>query len=201
VGPSSKKRQEEYSSSEEEEAAEELTSDDIKKIRALIKDQDAQIEELKESVKQYKEKLVYQLAENDNTVKRYKREIDSTKDFAISKFAKDLLEVRDNLQLALDHLDLEKINAIESVEELKKEFEQVAVGMKMTSQVMDKVLQRFGVEQFDPIGEKFDPNIHEAVFMIPKSEHPNNHVGEVMQTGWKIGDRVLRAPKVGIVKK
>jgi len=201
VGPSSKKRQEEYSSSEEEEAAEELTSDDIKKIRALIKDQDAQIEELKESVKQYKEKLVYQLAENDNTVKRYKREIDSTKDFAISKFAKDLLEVRDNLQLGLNHLDLEKINAIETVEELKKEFEQVAVGMKMTSQVMDKVLQRFGVEQFDPIGEKFDPNIHEAVFMIPKSEHPNNHVGEVMQTGWKIGDRVLRAPKVGIVKK
>lgn len=51
------------------------------------------------------------------------------------------------------------------------------------------------------MGEKFDPNIHEAIFTLPESEHPNNHVGAVMQSGWKIGDRVLRAAKVGIVKK
>ena len=71
----------------------------------------------------------------------------------------------------------------------------------MTSKVMDKVLQKFDVVQFDPIGEVFDPNIHDAVFMIPESDYDNNHVGQVMQTGWKIGERVLRAAKVGIVKK
>lgn len=64
---------------------------------------------MKESVKQFKEKLVYQLAENDNTVKRYKKEIDATKDFAISKFAKDLLDVRDNLERATEHIQKIKI--------------------------------------------------------------------------------------------
>ena len=72
----------------------------------------------------------------------------------------------------------------------------------MTSEVMDKILSKFDVTQFDPIGEKFDPNIHEAVFVIStECEHPNNHVGNVMQSGWKIGQRILRAAKVGIVKK
>ena len=63
-----------------------------------------EIEDLKEQNKKLKEKLVYQMAENDNTVKRYKKEIDSTKDYAISKFAKELLDVRDNLERAKEHI-------------------------------------------------------------------------------------------------
>lgn len=70
----------------------------------------------------------------------------------------------------------------------------------MTSKVMDNVLKRFGVVQFSPLGEKFDPNIHEAVFMMPNPDGKDNTVGEVMQTGWKIGSRVLRAAKCGIIK-
>jgi molecular chaperone GrpE len=72
----------------------------------------------------------------------------------------------------------------------------------MTIGVMDRTLARFEVEQFEPLGEKFDPNVHEAIFMMPESgDIPSDHVGNVMQSGWKIGDRVLRAAKVGIVKK
>lgn len=71
----------------------------------------------------------------------------------------------------------------------------------MTSHVMDSTLKRFGVVQFDPKGDKFDPNNHEGIFTIAESEQDNNTVGAVMQTGWKIGDRVLRAAKVGVVKK
>ena len=72
----------------------------------------------------------------------------------------------------------------------------------MTSKVFDKSLAKFEVVQIDPIGEKFDPNIHDAIFTIPvHDEIENNHIGQVVQTGWKIGDRVLRAAKVGIVKK
>lgn len=66
---------------------------------------------------------------------------------------------------------------------------------------MDSTLKKYGITQFNPKGEKFDPSWHEAIFTIPQSEQENNTVGEVMQTGWKIGDRVLRAAKVGIVKK
>ena len=72
----------------------------------------------------------------------------------------------------------------------------------MTSNVMDKTLAKFDVVQFDPIGEKFDPNLCDAIYTIPDhDEIENNHIGAVVQTGWKIGSRVLRAAKVGIVKK
>jgi molecular chaperone GrpE (heat shock protein) len=91
----------------------------------LIGDQDKEIEALKEQVKQYKEKLVYQLAENDNTIKRYKKEIDSTREYAISKFAKDLLDVRDNLEFAGNHIKKIKIDEVKDVEVLKKEFHEI----------------------------------------------------------------------------
>ena len=127
--------------------------------------------------------------------------MDSTREYAITKFAKDLLDVRDNLELASEHIKKMNIAEVKDVEELKKYFEQISKGMGMTSHVMDSCLKRFGVAQFDPKGEKFDPNIHEAIFTLPESEQENNTVGVVMQSGWKIGDRCLRAAKVGIVKK
>jgi len=141
------------------------------------------------------------MAENDNTIKRYKKEIDSTKEFAISKFAKDLLEVRDILEKANEHINKLKIEKDMNLEDLSTQFDQITKGMAMTSTVMDTVLKRFGVLQFDPKGEKFDPNIHEAIFTLDDPKLANNTVGAVMQSGWKIGDRVLRAAKVGIVKK
>lgn len=76
----------------------------------------------------------------------------------------------------------------------------MAEGVEMTSNVMDSTLKRFSVTRFDPKGEKFDPNVHEAVYMMQDPKAANNTVGQVMQTGWKIGERVLRAAKVGIVK-
>ena len=85
---------------------------------------------------------------------------------------------------------------------MKTQFRNVVKGQEMTTEVMDKVLGKFDVVQFDPLGEKFDPNLHDAIFMIPQSEeYENDHVGQVIQTGWKIGSRVLRAARVGVVKK
>lgn len=133
------------SSSEDEGTAESLSKADIDKIKKLIAEQDKEIEGLKEQVKQYKEKLIYQLAENDNTVKRYKKEIDSTREFAISKFAKDLLDVRDNLQMGYDFTEKIKLDDIKDLEELKKSFVEVKKGMNMTQHVMDACLKRFGV--------------------------------------------------------
>ena len=141
------------------------------------------------------------MAENDNTVKRYKSEIEKTKSFAISKFAKDLLDVRDSLGLADKHLNMTEVRELSDIDEIKKKFENVAEGMTMTSKIMDHTFQRYGIEEFNPMGDKFDTSVHEAVFMIPKHEkYQKNQVGEVMQTGWKIGDRVLRPAKVGVVQ-
>ena len=127
--------------------------------------------------------------------------IEEEKQFAISKFAKDLLEVRDAVRMGLEHTDLDKIKSGEDLEQLKEQFVASHEGQILTAEVMDKVLERFKVTQYDPKGEKFDAKLHEAVFTVSKSENPNDTIDIVMQTGWKIGDRVLRAAKVGIVKK
>jgi molecular chaperone GrpE len=110
------------------------------------------------------------MAENDNTVKRYKSEIEKTKSFAISKFAKDLLDVRDSLGLADKHLNMTEGRELSDIDEIKKKFENVAEGMTMTSKIMDHTFQRYGIEEFNPMGDKFDTSVHEAVFMIPKHE-------------------------------
>ena len=127
-----KKGAESSSSSSDEEGSEALSKEDIEKVKKLIGEQDKEIETLKEQVKQYKDKLIYQLAENDNTVKRYKKEIDSTREFAITKFAKDLIDVRDNLQMGYDFANKVKVEEIKDIEELRRNFDEIKKGMNMT---------------------------------------------------------------------
>lgn len=109
--------------------------------------------------------------------------------------------MRDNLERAGDFISQLKIEEQTDLAELKKHFSQIQKGMEMTSHVMDATLKRYGVVQYDPKGEKFNPQDHEAVFTMQDPALENNTVGQVMQTGWKIGERVLRAAKVGVVKK
>ena len=72
----------------------------------------------------------------------------------------------------------------------------------MTMNVMTKVMKKHDVIEFNPMGEKFDPNLHEALFMMPAQDaEAHNTVGNVMNSGWKIGSRVLRSAKVGVFKK
>ena len=85
---------------------------------------------------------------------------------------------------------------------MREQFEANLDGQVMTADVMDKVLARFQVESYNPEGQKFDPTLHEAVFTVKDPSKEEDTVAIVMQTGWKIGgDRILRAAKVGIVKK
>lgn len=203
-----KKMREEAEESSASSEEVEFTSEDIKKIKDLIKQQDDTIEQkdkeikkMKKDQKELKDKLLRQMAENDNTVKRYRKQIEDGKLFAISKFAKEVLEVRDNLELALQHVDMNKVNEMEDISELKEYFEKIVDGQKMTTKVMDGILKRFQVIEFDPLGEAFDPNIHDAAFIIKQSDQENNTIGFVAQTGWKIGERILRSPKCGVVKK
>ena len=172
-----------------------------KDIKKLLKEQDEEIDVLKKkldnAIKQYK----VQLAENDNTVKRYKKEVNNAKEFAISKFAKDMLEVRDNLQMAIDYATKFDFEKSEDVEEFKKQYQDLYKGVDMTNTVFDKIMKRHNVIEYKPIGDKFDPNIHEAVTMVPDPTKEPNTICDVMRSGWKIGDRVLRASQVFVVRK
>lgn len=193
------KSESEGSGSEESDEYD-LSKEDIKEIKQLIIDQENEIEEYKGKILMLKKEYTYQVAENENTIKRYKAEVVKSKEFAISKFAKDLLEVSDNIDLAIKHTKLEDVKALKEVEEVLNKFEEFYKGVNMTKEVLEKVYQRHGVEKFNPIGEKFDPNLHEAMYTIPNPEKENNSIADVMRKGWKIGDRVLRAAEVGTFK-
>ena len=111
-----------------------------------------------------------QVKENEETVKRYRKMIEDEKLFAITKFAKDLLEVRDAVRLALENTDVDAVKKEKDLAALKQQFESNIEGQVMTAEVMDKVLGRFNVSHYDPQGDKFDPKLHEAVFTVAQSE-------------------------------
>jgi len=132
------------------------------------------------------------VADEENTRKIMKREMENMKNFAVSKFAKDLLEVTDNLTRGL-----------QSVTEDKKkdndDLEQLYLGVDMTRGIMMKILGKHGVEEYNPLDEKFDPNIHEALCQVNDPSREPNTIADVIQTGFKIKERVLRPAKVATV--
>ena len=100
-----------------------LTKEDVKKIKQLILDQDEELEKKGLTIDKLRNEYRYQLAENDNTVKRYKTELEKSKQYAISKFAMELLSIKDDLTMALKYTDLEKMREEESKEEVMKSLE------------------------------------------------------------------------------
>jgi molecular chaperone GrpE len=121
------------------------------------------------------------------------------KDFAISKFAKDLVESVDNLDRALTMVPEEKLK---SGDETAKDLISLYDGLKMTETILMSTLKKHGLERFDPSaeGEKFNPNEHEALFMTPMADKEDNSVFHTQSKGFKLNGRVLRAAKVGVVK-
>jgi len=191
------KKDEEAASSDEDL---ELTKEDIKKIQELIKEQDKKLDEQKKMIQSLRVELRSSFAETESTIQRYKKEVETTKEFAISKFAKDLIEITDTLNLALKHTNEKVLESTESGNNLKEPYTGLVEGVKLTHRTFENILKRHGVVEHDPLGHKFDPNIHEAMYVYEDPSKPPNTVGNVIQTGWKIGDRLLRAAKVGTIK-
>lgn len=170
-------------------------------------------EELKEEAKEPSEleKLKSQLAQKDkdladmknhyaravadfrNLQESTKKEVQKAKDFALQKFAKDLLESADNFALALNAVKEDTLAGNEDVKNLHD-------GVSMTKTVFEKTLARHGIEKIEPLGEQFDPNLHEATFEIPQPDKQPGTVFHVQQPGYTLNARVLRPAKVGLVK-
>ena len=139
------------------------------------------------------------VADFRNLQDRTQREVKTARDFAIQKFAKDLVDSVDNLDRALANVPADKINAAEKNDDVK-ELVNLYEGLKMTERILIQTLAKHGLERLEPEGEKFNPNEHEATFMTPQPDKENNTVFFVQQKGFKLNGRVLRAAKVGVVK-
>lgn len=142
-----------------------------------------------------KEGYARQVADFQNLQKTTQREIEKAKAFALQKFAKDLIESVDNFDIAIDAVAQEKLDAGAGNKDLVDFYE----GVKMVQDVFERTLAKHGLTKMDPLGEDFDANLHEATFIVPQPDKKSGSIFHVQQVGFKLNDRVLRAPKVGVV--
>ncbi|AJC48851.1 nucleotide exchange factor GrpE [Allofrancisella guangzhouensis] len=146
------------------------------------------IKELEETCDAMKEEALRAKAEAENVRKRAERDVQNARKFGIERFAKELLPVMDSIEQALKY----EVKLEESIT--------MKNGVELTAKVLEDVLKKNGLEEVDPTGEKFDPNMHEAMAMIPNPELENDIVFEVFQKGYLLNGRVIRAAKVIVVK-
>ncbi|EBA52746.1 chaperone protein grpE (heat shock protein family 70 cofactor) [Francisella tularensis subsp. holarctica 257] len=146
------------------------------------------IKELEDSCDQFKDEALRAKAEMENIRKRAERDVSNARKYGIEKFAKELLPVIDSIEQALKHeVKLEEAIAMKE-------------GIELTAKMLVDILKKNGVEELDPKGEKFDPNLHEAMAMIPNPEFEDNTIFDVFQKGYMLNGRIVRAAKVVIVK-
>ncbi|KAF9158955.1 Mitochondrial matrix cochaperone [Actinomortierella ambigua] len=143
-----------------------------------------------------KDRLLRTLADMENLRARTTKEVNNTKDYAIQKFAKDLLDTADILALALKNVPAEEIAESSTNTHLKN----LHTGLSMTRDELLKTFKRYGVEPYDPINEKFDPNLHQANFQVPIPGKEAGTVFDVQKIGYMIKGRVLRPAQVGVVQ-
>ena len=142
-----------------------------------------------------KDKLLRTLAEMENLRKRTERDVTDARLYGISAFARDILTVADNMHRALGALDAELR------EKADAGIKALLDGVELTERELMKVLEKHGVKKIEPLGERFDPNRHQAMYEAPDASVPPGHVAEVIQAGYMIGDRVLRPALVAVAKK
>jgi len=142
-----------------------------------------------------KDRLLRALAEMENLRRRTEREVVDARLYGIASFARDILAVADNMDRALAALDAElREKADAGVKALLD-------GVELTERELLKVLEKHGVRKFEPQPrEKFDPNLHQAMYEVPDPSLPAGTVAQVVQAGYMIGDRMLRPALVAVAK-
>jgi molecular chaperone GrpE len=152
----------------------------------------AVLERLNAENAELKDRVLRALADVENMRRRSEREAADARTYAVTALARDLLPVADNLSRALENLPAEA--------HADGAFRPFVQGVELTARALETALGRHGLIKLEPNGEKFDPNFHQAMFEAPNEALPSGTVTEVVQSGWKIGDRVLRPALVGVSK-
>src|ERR1700760_3343506 len=156
--------------------------------------EEGSVEALTKEVAESRDKMLRTLAEMENLRTRTKREVSDAKTYGITGFARDVLEIADNLQRALDAVPAEAKAAADPG--LKALME----GVELTERSLLNALEKNGVKKFDPAGEKFNPNFQQAMYEVPDPSVPTGTVVQVVQAGCMTGERVLRPALVGVSK-
>jgi molecular chaperone GrpE len=154
---------------------------------------DALVAATRESA-ELKDKVLRTLAEMENLRRRTEREVGDARTYGIAGFARDVLGIADNMQRALDAAQQELSGSTDPGVKTLLE------GVELTERELLKALEKNGVKRFDPQGEKFDPNLHQAMYEVPDASVPSGMVMQVIQPGYMIGERMLRPALVAVSK-
>jgi len=174
-----------------EEAGEEIIAElDDDEVNALEQMQ-AQIEDLQAQLAAKDEEILRVAAEGMNLQKRLQRDLDNTRKFANDKIIKAMIPVMDSFDKALEVIDDDNCEVT---------TEAMIEGTQNTQKIFAKVLEDNGIEIINPVGEKFDPEKHEAMSMVPSPEHEKNTIVNVFQKGYLLNGRVVRAAMVVVAQ-
>ena len=161
-------------------------------------DEDISIEQTVENqnkeIKELKDQLLRSLAESENLRKRTIKEIADAKKYSHIYFIRDLVSSVDNLQRALEAVPDDKSQLSEPIKNL-------VIGLEIVEKEILNTFDKHGLKQINPLGEKFDYNLHQAMFEVPTNEKEPGYVVEVSQKGYLLHDRLVRPAMVGISKK
>ena len=152
-------------------------------------DQESLVQELEDAqqkISDFQDRMLRMQAEMENLRKRTERDLSNAHKYGIEKFAGELLQVKDSLELGLRATDVDLAKLQE--------------GTELTLKMLTAVLKKFSIEEIDPLGEVFDPNLHEAMTLQESTEYSPNMVINVMQKGYTLNDRLLRPAMVIVAK-
>ncbi|MES9966526.1 MAG: nucleotide exchange factor GrpE [Sedimenticola sp.] len=158
--------------------AEAATDDNGDDLRLLLEDARAKADE-------HWDQLVRARAESENQRKRHERELENAHKFALERFVSELLAVRDSMELGLG-----------AAQDEGADVEKLIEGTELTLKLLSDVMERFEVEQIDPVGEPFNPEFHQAMSMQPREDVPPNTVVTVVQKGYTLNGRLVRPAMV-----
>jgi molecular chaperone GrpE len=153
-----------------------------------------EIEALKAEAADLKDRLLRALADSENMRRRTEREKQDASQYAVTKFARDMLSVADNLKRALEAYPAEaRANAA-------PQLKAILDGVDATERHLQSTLERHGIKLIDTNGAKFDPNLHQAIAEVPADGKPPGSIVNVVQTGYLIADRLLRPAMVTVAR-
>ena len=178
-----KKKEQKTQKSASNKAKEELEDN------SKIEDLESQLQEAQQSAKDNWDKLLRSQAEMENLKRRTTKDLENAHKFALDGFVKALLEVSDSLTMG-----------IKSAKDEKATIETTTEGLELTMKGFNSTLEKFGVDSINPVDEKFDPELHEAVTMVPMPDKKSNTVLEVIQTGFTLNGRLVRPALVIVVQ-
>jgi molecular chaperone GrpE len=154
---------------------------------------EGEIAALQAEMARLRDERLRSLAEAENIRRRAERERDDIAKYAVAKFAKDLIDVADNLQRALDAVPTAARDGDPALSTLME-------GVEATGRQLHAAFGRVGVTRIEPVDERFDPHFHQAMFEVPGTGKPNGTVVQVVQAGYMIQDRLLRPALVGLAR-